>query len=352
MTIEPMTLHKQDLIAHIRHQTALANRNNVTRTQAYLEFYQEHTEIHWALLAHLVSRNGGWNMTDLRGEWLPLLMDEHAIQPFFWFLERSNWLIFHDAYPQLLLYQEMKRTGTDFTSLLGPLGVSIFMQSYWKEFLANHDSARLTRALIVNEQQYIDQRVVQKPFTLNRIFSTFAFFTQSLLSLNQVLFPYKAHPTDRRICLTGLHVQHFPQVEERIKLGKALYRLLYEDRFRLEKIYAFCSRIPHTGSRADYWPHLFTPRPAKQTEDARSYTIRLEGDHLQKGMPKLYSPPLLRTWPDLEHTPADGVDWYRSEKWHAMVIEPVDARSPIDSDSYARSLQWMEYGVKWVTTFP
>jgi len=178
------TLDKQDLIASIRHQTALANRNNVTRTQAYLEFYRKHEEIHWALLAHLVSRNGGWNMTDLRGEWLPLLMDEHAIQPFFWFLERSNWLIFHDAYPQLLLYQEMKRTDRDLTSLLGPLGVSIFMQSYWKEFLANHDSSRLTRALIVNEQQYIDQRVVQKPFTLNHIFSTFAFF-YTILAFSQ-----------------------------------------------------------------------------------------------------------------------------------------------------------------------
>ncbi|MGG1661253.1 DUF2515 family protein [Brevibacillus sp. NRS-1366] len=342
------TLNKRDIIADIRHKTALANRNNVTRTQAYLEFYRQHEEIHWALLAHLVSRNGGWNMTDLKGEWLPLLMDEHAIQPFFWFLERSNWLIFYDAYPQLLLYQEMKRTGADLTSFLGPLGVSIFMHSYWKEFLVHQDSARLTRALIVNEQQYIDQRVVQKPFTLNRIFSTFAFFTQSLLSLNQVLFPYKAHPTNRRLCLIGLNVQHFPKVEERIKLGKSLYQLLFEDRFRWEKIYAFSSRIPHTGSRADYWPHLFTPRPNDQTTPD-SYHIRLGGEKLRDGKPKLYSPPLLAAWPNIEHAPADGVDWYRNEKWHAMVTEPVDDLSPIDNASYAQALQWMEYGVKWVT---
>ncbi|GED72736.1 hypothetical protein BRE01_64380 [Brevibacillus reuszeri] len=349
MTNEPLTLHKQDLLAHIRHQTALANRNNISRTQAYLEFYQQHKEIHWALLAHLVSRNGGWNMTDLKGEWLPLLMDEHAIQPFFWFLERSNWLIFHDAYPQLLLYKEMKRTGADLTSLLGSLGVSIFMHNYWKEFLMNPDSARLTRALIVNEQQYIEQRVVQKPFTLNRIFSTYAFMTQSVLSLSQVLFPYKAHPTDRRISVTGLGVEHFPKVTERIMLGKTLYKLLFEDRFRLEKIHAFTTRIPHTGSRADYWPHLFSPRKSMQSAD-QSYHMRVDGQNLHEGMSKLYSPALLAVWENIDHAPADGVDWYRDEKWHTMVNEEVTDLSPIDNESYARTLHWMEYGVKWVTT--
>lgn len=349
MTIEPMTLHKQDLIAHIRHQTALANRNNVTRTQAYLEFYLEHKEIHWALLAHLVSRNGGWNMTDLKGEWLPLLMDEHAIQPFFWFLERSNWLIFQDAYPQLLLYKEMKRTGADLTSLLGPLCVSIFMHSYWKEFLTNQDSSRLTRALIVNEQQYIEQRVVQKPFTLNRIFSTFAFFAQSVLSLSQVLFPYKAHPTDRRISLTGLNVEHFPEVTERIMLGKTLYKLLFDDPSRLEKIVAFATRIPHTGSRADYWPHLFTPRKNKLSFNP-DYQLRVDGQNLREGTSKLYSPALHSVWENFDHAPADGVDWYRHEKWNSMVSEEIVDMSPIDNDSYARTLQWMEYGVKWVTT--
>jgi len=343
-------LEEQRLIATIRRQTALANRNNVTRTRAYLQFYREHEEIHWALLAHLVSRNSGWNMTDLKGEWLPLLMDEQAIRPFFWFLERSNWLIFHDAYPQLLLYAEMKQTGADLTHLLRPLGVSAFMQPFWREFLVASRPERLTHALIINEQQYIEQRVIHKPFALHRVFATFAFVAQSMLSLCHVLFPYKAHPTDRRYSLTGLNVQHFPDVEQRIATGKTLYRLLFSHSLRLEQIRQFAYRIPYSGSRADYWPQLFTPRLPELPSGGggRDYPLRLDGTELRQGQKKLHSPPLGAAWPDVSHSAADGVDWFREDKWLAEVDKPAELPA-IDGEDYARALQWMEYGVKLVT---
>ncbi|RNB59846.1 DUF2515 domain-containing protein [Brevibacillus gelatini] len=341
------SLDKQGLVAQIRRQTAIANRNNVTRTQAYLDFYRQHEEVHWALLAHLVSRNGGWNMTDLKGEWLPAILDEAEIEPFFWMLERSNWLIFHDAYPQLLLYAEMKRRGKDLTALLAPLGVSVFMQSYWQEFLASGDSSRITRALIVNEQQYIEQRVVHKPFTMNRIFSTYAFLAQSFFSLNQIVFPYKKHPTDKRLSITGVNVHHFPDPVQRIAIGKTLYQLLFSDCDRLAKIRTFCTRIPHTGSRADYWPHLFTPH-RHSDQAGKGYELRLDGDQLIAGKPKLYSPSLQAAWADVEHAPADGTDWFRDDKWHQEVEKPADLPA-IDTESYVRALHWMEYGVKLVT---
>lgn len=341
-------IDEQHLVAEIRQATAFANRNNVTRTQAYLDFYLKHNELHWALLAHLVSRNGGWNMTDLRGEWLPLLMDAQEISSFFWFLERCNWLIFHDAYPQLLLYERMKRSNTDLTRLLAPLGVSVFMQPYWQQFLAHQDSARITHALIVNEQQYIEQRVVHKQFTINRIFASYAFLAQSALSMNQVLFPYKAHPTDRRLNLIGLDVHHFPDIEQRIQIGKSLYHILYTDLLRFEKIVSYCSRIPHTGSRADYWPHLFTARPGALSKD-QAYELRIDGESLLTGKPKIYSPRLQDAWVDCGHDPADGVDWFRNEKWHKVVEMPASL-PPIDNKKYAQSLRWMEYGVKLVTT--
>ncbi|MED4910013.1 DUF2515 family protein [Brevibacillus centrosporus] len=338
---------EQTLISSIRQQTALANRNNLTRTNAYLQFYRQHEEIHWALLAHLVSRNGGWNMTDLKGEWLPLLMDEQAIQPFFWFLERSNWLIFHDAYAQLLLYAEMKRTKKDLTPLLVPLGVSVFMQRFWREFLSTGDSHRLTHAMIVNEQQFIEQRVIHKPMAVHRVFATFAYFTQSALSLSQVLFPYKAHPTDRRLRLIGMDVQDFPEVEQRIATGKTLYKLLYADPLRFEQIRQFACRIPHSGSRADYWPQIFTTRlPRAATQD--SYHLHLQGAELRDGQKKLYSPPLSAAWKDIAHTAADGVDWFRDPKWVELVDQPGDLPT-ITSEDYVRALQWMEYGIKLVT---
>lgn len=344
------TLEGQALVAQIREQTARLNRNNVTRTQAYLQYYQEHEEIHWALLAHLVSRNGGWNMTDLRGEWLPHLLDEPSIQSYFWFLERCNWLIFHDAYAQLLLYAEMKRTNTDLTSLLAPLGVSAFMRGYWQSFFTTRDSAKLTRALIVNEQQYIEQRMVQKPLAIHRIFKTLAFFAQSWFSLNQVLFPFKAHPTDKRLQLVGMTVHDFPSLSARIAIGKNLYKLLYENPVRFASIRQFAYRIPHTGSRADYWPHLFTPAKPISKDRHDVYQQRLNGNERKEGAVKWYSPSLTAAWPDTAHTAADGTDWFRDEVWLQVVDEPVDLPT-IDTNTYRKTLRWMEYGVKAVSLF-
>ena len=62
-----LTSEERALVQQIQDQTKNLNKNNVTRTKAYLEFYNRHPEIHWAFLGHMVSRNGGWNMTDLKG---------------------------------------------------------------------------------------------------------------------------------------------------------------------------------------------------------------------------------------------------------------------------------------------
>lgn len=64
----------QETIERIQQQTRDWNGDNFSRTSAYLTFYQKRPEVQWALLAHLVSRNAGWNMTDLRGEFLPRLL--------------------------------------------------------------------------------------------------------------------------------------------------------------------------------------------------------------------------------------------------------------------------------------
>lgn len=83
----------------IRTETAVLNRNNITRTQAYLAFYNRNPEIHWAFLAHMVSRNGGYHMTDLKSSNMTHLLDRAERQKFFLFLERANSAIFADAFP-------------------------------------------------------------------------------------------------------------------------------------------------------------------------------------------------------------------------------------------------------------
>ena len=47
-------------------ERARHNADNLTRTAFYLAYWRAHPEVTWALLAHLVSRNAGYQMTDLR----------------------------------------------------------------------------------------------------------------------------------------------------------------------------------------------------------------------------------------------------------------------------------------------
>ena len=65
-----ITQKEREIINTISNETKIHNKNNLNRTNAYLTFYHQHPEIHWAFLAHMVSRNGGYNMTDLKS---PLL---------------------------------------------------------------------------------------------------------------------------------------------------------------------------------------------------------------------------------------------------------------------------------------
>ncbi|GMA51516.1 hypothetical protein GCM10025857_28730 [Alicyclobacillus contaminans] len=141
-------------LTEMERQTRQQNRNNLTRTAAYLDVYRRNPELHWAFLAHMVSRNGGWNMTDLRGEWFQRLTDDRLVDAFFRFLEQANWLIFSDAYPQLLMYEWSKREGRDLSGYLGRFGVSRFMRVVWRWFWQHRNASVLTRALIVNEQNF------------------------------------------------------------------------------------------------------------------------------------------------------------------------------------------------------
>src|SRR5262245_496884 len=42
-----------------------SNKNNLTRTNYYYAYWKTHPEVPWALMANLVSRNAGYQMTDL-----------------------------------------------------------------------------------------------------------------------------------------------------------------------------------------------------------------------------------------------------------------------------------------------
>ncbi|MCP3774710.1 DUF2515 domain-containing protein [Paenibacillus sp. MZ04-78.2] len=298
----------QKLLERILRERDVHIRNNVTRTAAYLHMYREHPELHWALLAHMVSRNGGWSMTDLRGDLLPFLLNEEQRENIFAFLERANALIFRDAYPQLLLYRASVQLKRPLFYLLPLLGVSRFMRPVWDRFWIERESGLLTIALIVNEQHYIEERVVRHPSFQSTVLDTLFFQTQTLLQLNQVVFPYVQGD---RIRLAGLILENFSSVRERIEVGKKLYAILFGIRAVAEGAQAFACGRRHSGSRADYWPHLFAPVRKEPPRPRGQLLERLDGCKLRPGAAPLYSPALTDAWRDRDvESPIPG-DWFR-----------------------------------------
>jgi hypothetical protein len=297
---------ERGIVEEIRKETAERNRNNVTRTMAYWELYRRRPELHWALLAHLVSRNGGYQMTDLKGDPISRLMKQEEAVDLFSFLERSNYLIFGDAYPQLRLYEESRKRGRPLFHLLPCFGVSRFMEVIWRRFWESRDSALLTIGLVVNEQNFIEKRVVQHR-KYRQVVQSFEFQAQNILNLTHVGFPFGVEGQER-LELAGVTVQTFLSLSERIDMGRRLYAILFGVREVLEGATAWAERTPHTGSRADYWPHLFSAKRLGAVDG--KYVPAVQGAVLRKGAAPLYSPPLRDAWEDVrDPEAAGGRDW-------------------------------------------
>jgi hypothetical protein len=287
-TKQTLTEEERNIVTSIQQRTDQFNRNNITRTHAYFTFFQRCPEVHWAFLAHVVSRNGGWNMTDLKGSVIPSIIPNEQREPLFLFLERANALIFHDAYPQLLLYEESKRRKKKLFDLLPFFSVSSFMKPFWDYFYETKHAPLLTVALIINEQQYIQQRVIEDVFFQQHVLATFPFLCQQWLGFNDVLIPYERN---KDIRLAGMTVRDFVDVHHRIHIGKALYGLLFYKKSFMTRAYRFAARTAHTGSRADFWPHIFSTTKNKETTP-------------------IYSPRLEDAWPTIIHRFPDHRDWF------------------------------------------
>ncbi len=302
------TLSTKDnlLLKTITEKTQTLNKNNITRTKAYIEYYQKHPEIQWSLLAHMVSRNAGWNMTDLKGEFLPKLLSPKEQNDFFHMLERGNWLIFHDAFPQLLLYEESKRKQKPLFYLLPYFGVSVFMKTMWEQFWNKSNQELLSIGLIINEQHYIEDRVIQNPTYQQSVLNTLEFQLQDILSMNQILFPFEENS---EIKLVGATVHHFASLHKRIEFGKSLYTLLFSD--KLPFLSNWAKNKVHTGSRQDYWSNVF--RDTKEALPGVSYPPRFKNCSISYNSPRFYSPQLSHVWENVSHPYPQKRDWYHDE---------------------------------------
>lgn len=279
------------MIRNIQAVTASCNLNNLTRTKAYLSFYLKHPEVHWAFLAHMVSRNGGYSMTDLKNSLVSHFLSENERNSLFHFLETANALIFHDAYPQLLLYEESKKRGKPFFRLLPALHVSRFMEPVWAQFYERKQSNLLTLALITNEQQYVEQQLISKS---SDILKSIPYLLQERCGFTNVIFPFKKRGYDKYFSLAGIEIGQFNDPKARISIGKFLYSTLFHPAV-FPSALLFAKTFPHSGSREDYWPNLFSADPHQ----------------------KIYSPKLTDVWNDVSHKYYPWPDWLKDPEMAA-----------------------------------
>ncbi|WP_448973885.1 DUF2515 domain-containing protein [Mesobacillus sp. LC4] len=307
--------HEVEVIDKIRLQTEEKNLDNISRTSAYLDFYLEYPEMIWAFLASMVSRNGGYNMCDLEGDWFPKFLDRPIRKRLFLTYERANWLIFRDAYSQLLLYSYSTKESSPMFHLLKFLDVSTFMEKEWQVFWEHGDKKRLMTALIINEQNVIHNPVIKHHVNKKRVFNTMMFSFEDHLHFSTVLFP----TCDGE--LYGASVNGFKSVSKRINLGKRLASILFDQRyypFFLE----FAIRTEHTASRHDY-EQYFSSQKKRDTPFLRC-TYPIIQHHFHKQGDWYKERRLRKKWfsHELNHRhPVHLTRWYKQKQkqLHALI---------------------------------
>ncbi|QED48399.1 DUF2515 domain-containing protein [Cytobacillus dafuensis] len=256
-SLNQLNIDEIELIQQIHDQTIKNNADNISRTDAYFHFYHLHPEVLWSFLASMVSRNAGWNMCDLEGNWFPKIIKEQVRKKLFLTYERANWLIFQDAFPQLLLYQYSTKINRPMFHLLRFFHVSKFMESEWVVFWEERNYKRLLISQIINEQNIIQKPVIKNPVYKKRVFQSPIFFLQDWFHFSSVIFPTCEGK------LYGTSVNGFKSLSKRIELGKRLADILFDKKL-YPAFYEFALKTVHTGSRYDY-EYYFKNRPNRST---------------------------------------------------------------------------------------
>lgn len=342
-TMYTLTKEEQFIINNIKIQTEQLNKNNVTRTRAYYQFYIRYPEIHWALLGHMVSRNGGWNMTDLKGDLYTKLLSEKDQITFFSFLERGNWLIFQDVYPQFLLYEQSVKKAKKLFHLLPHLNVSTFMETMWNDFWKTGNKKTLAIATIINEQNYLEKRVIQNAHFQKTVLNSIGFKLFDFFQFNHILFPFYENNTNQKTLLIGDTMKHFTSLHERILIGKRLYSLLFRDTHILSQIIYWAEHHPHTGSRKDYWPHLFSS--VNESFSREFYKRRIKKCQLRSGAYRIYSPALIYAWRDMKHEEVESEDWFTDWQVVNYLVDKEESMNGKITEDYCKTLEKIELAI-------
>ncbi|HYK72281.1 MAG TPA: DUF2515 family protein, partial [Pseudoneobacillus sp.] len=245
------TTIEQKIVQEIKKRTSKQNKDNISRTDAYFRYFKKHPDIKWSFLASMVSRNGGYNMCDLEGEYFSKILEPTFRTQLFLTYERANWLIFHDVYPQLLIYDYSTKLNRPLFHLLKFFQVSNFILREWNLYWKNQDQQRLMNSLIINEQNVIQKPVIEHHIYKKKVFHSVAFQLEDWFHFSSVLFP------TRNGEVYGASVNGFRKLGKRIDLGKRLADILFQSKL-FPMFYEFAEKQVHTGSRYDYEQYFVT----------------------------------------------------------------------------------------------
>ena len=292
-----------NIIEKIKAETSTLNIDNISRTKAYASFYDCNKEIPWSFLASMVSRNAGWNMTDLEGRWFPYILHQSYRDLLFMTYERANWSIFLDAFPQLLLYEHSKRINKPLFYLLQGFSVSTYMEVEWELYWKSRNKERLMTSQIINEQNVIQKPIIEHPFFHEKVFSSLLYKLQDWFHFNSVFFP------SREGELYGFSVHDFQKLDQRIELGKRLAYLLFNEKY-YQSFYQFSQKTEHTGSRYDYEQYLSIMKRRDTPFLRTTYPIIMH--HRQDTKDWLLIRKLKNKW----YKPTTSISQYHLTEWY------------------------------------
>lgn len=281
-------------------------------------------------------------MTDLKGELLTKLLSEREKNDFFSFLERGSWLIFQDVYPQFMIYDLSVRSSQEMFHLLPHFQTSAFMETMWRYFWHSGDKSTLAVAMVINEQSYLEKRLIQNHHYKKVVTGTVSFKMYDFLNLNNTIFPYGTEDKREKASLAGASLRYFTSLHERIMFGKKLYSILFQQEQILSKVLKWAYEHPHTGSRKDYWPDLFND--VNESYPRSLYKRKVKNCVLRKDAERLYSPALKYAWPHTPHVEAESGDWF--EDWH--VLDYIHDDGSLDGEilnNYCKTIETIELAV-------
>jgi hypothetical protein len=306
------------IINEIRHLTNSRNKDNISRTDAYFHFFLKHPDIQWSFLASMVSRNGGYNMCDLEGSLFIQILDFSTRKRLFLTYERANWLIFHDVYPQLLLYDYSTRQQRPLFHLLKYFQVSKFMQKEWELYWTKRNEKRLTTALIINEQNVIQKPIIEHHLYREKVFKSMIFRFEEWFHFSFVLFPTCGGE------VYGASVNGFRKLDNRIDLGKRLADILFQPRL-FPQFFKFAKKQVHTGSRHDYEKY-FSKGVSKTTPILRA-AFPIIDHHIHQKEDWSINNRIKRKWlfgPIKHNHPIYLSDWYEKKMNQLRAIVAIN----------------------------